>query len=111
LFLVGSQIISLGIAATAFGYSEYFDSKDKTMAWLDRYFTLERGMALGFVLSAICACVLFYLFVSFYWTFLPSVAGDAVRLDIAILSIAGLLLGIQSIFSSFLLSIKYLKVK
>src|SRR3989344_4377179 len=111
LFLLGSQIVTLGIAAGVFGYSEYFDKNNSSVSWIRKRFTLERGMMIGACLAVVSALLLLYLFVSYYWHTLSLLGNEAVRLDIAILAIGGVLLGVQFIFGSFLLSLNYLRVK
>jgi len=110
LFILGFQIISLGLAASVFGFSTARRQKSRLIIWLQKYFSLERGMLTGATISFLSVLVLVYLFVSFYWKTLPDVS-EILRLDIAVISIAFFILGVQFIYTSFLLGIHYLKIR
>lgn len=110
LFLFGSQIIGLGLAAKYFSYSEYFDYESKSMKFLRKYFNLERGILLGGLLSFVGIILLLYLLISYFFRVLPYLT-DLIRFDLAVIGIAFFMLGVQFIYMSFLLSLFYLKVK
>ena len=110
LFLVGSQVVGQGLAAQAFTFSKYFDQASKSMKFLQRHFNLEKGILSGVVLMFLSISVFLYLFISYYFRIFPFLT-ELVRFDIAILAIAGSVTGIQVIFTSFLLSLSYFKVK
>lgn len=108
--LSGYQIIQLGLIAKTFSFSKHFDYSSQTMLWLNRYFNLEKGLALGFTLIFAGIAIFIYLQISFYTNLFPRLS-DPIRFDIAIFTAASFLLGIQFFFSSFVLSLFYLKVK
>lgn len=110
LLMFGFQITSLGVAAQFFNYSEYFDSRNKTLGYLRKYFSLEKGIAFGLVFCSFGALGLLYLLISYYLGVLPYL-NDFVRFDLAVFFIAFFMLGIQFIYTSFLLSLFYLKTK
>ncbi len=109
VFLFGSQIISLGLAFKFFNYSEYFDYGDKAINFLVKHFNLERGIVSGGALSSAGASGLLYLLIS-YLGALPYLS-NLIRFDIAVFAMAIFMLGVQIIYTSFLLSLFYLKVK
>lgn len=110
VFLMGCQVIQLGLIAKAFSFSRRFDYASKTMKLLNKHFRLERGIAFGLILILLSSSALLYLPISFFTSLLPRLS-DLIRLDIAIFAISFFMLGIQFIFSSFVLSLFYLKVK
>lgn len=110
LSLFGFQIICLGLAAQSFGYSEYFDKDKKSIIFLKEYFNLERGIIGGGGFCLLGGLMLLYLLISYYFRFLPYL-NDLIRFDLAVFAIAFFLIGVQIIYTSFLLSLFYLKVK
>lgn len=110
LLLTGYQIMQLGMIAKAFSFSKHFDHGSPIMLFLSRYFSLERGILLGFFLAAVSLMIFIYLPVSLWTGWLPRLS-DLIRLDLAIFAITFFLMGVQMIFSSFVLSLFYLKVK
>lgn len=108
--LTGYQIVQLGVIAKAFTFSKHFDHSSRTMGFIKRYFNLERGIFFGAALMFLSAAVFVYLPVSLYSSFLPRFT-DLIRLDMAIFAGSLFLMGIQMVFSSFVLSLFYLKVK
>lgn len=110
LFVLGAQILEFGLAAQAFGSSRYFDSGNRTLRLLHDHFRLERGVAGGLLLAASGALIFVYLFTSYYWRLFPPLQ-DVLRLDLAAFGIAGVIMGIQFVYTSFLLSLFQLKVK
>lgn len=109
IFIIGNQIISLGLAAEVFSFTKRFESIRRKMIFFYRNFTLERGIVAGLGLMTLGAAVFAYLFISFYGDFFPRFS-EVIRLDLAVFAIAFAVLGIQLIFTSFLLSLFYLKI-
>ncbi len=109
LFLLGAQIIGLGLAAEAFSYSRHFDISKKSITFLSRYFNLERGLLCGILLIIFSILSFSYLLFS-YMGFLPF-SITLLRFDLAVFASMFFILGIQFIYTSFLLSLFYLKVK
>ncbi len=110
VFLTGCQITQLGLMAKAFSFSRRFDKGSPIMKWVSRYFQLERGILAGGISMLVGIFLFLYLGLSFYTSFLPS-PPSLLRFDMAVFAAAFFLLGIQSIFASFVLSLFYLKIK
>ena len=110
LFLTGSYIFQLGLIARTFSYSKHFDHASVVARLLSKYFRLERGILLGGALAALGGLIFVYLGVSFYSPYLIRFS-DLIRFDMAVFAITCFLLGIQFVFTSFVLSLFYLKVK
>ena len=110
LFLLGAQILGLGVAAHAFSFSKYFDYASKSVKFLQRHFRLERGIVAGAISFFSGISIFSYLFISYCWRIFPFLT-DALRLELAAFGIAFVILGVQAIYTSFLISLFYLKVK
>jgi len=80
------------------------------MNFVSNHFRLERGIVMGGIFIILGIITFIYLPVSYFTHFLWRFS-DPVRLDIAISAIALFFIGIQTVFSSFVLSLFYLKVK
>lgn len=109
LFLSGIQIVSLGLAAQAISFSKYFDSKNKIVRFLSKHGKLERGILCGGFLIFLSIISFVYLLIS-YLGYLPSIT-IPLRFDLAVFAIMFFLWGIQLVYTSFLLSLFYIKVK
>jgi glycosyltransferase involved in cell wall biosynthesis len=100
LMIVGVQVVALGLCAHAYG-SYFMGEKDP---WFDRMrarFRLEHGLMLGAVAVAIglvTGCIIFGIWVH-------SGFGSLSEERLAILATTLVVIGLQTIFSSFLLSI------
>jgi glycosyltransferase involved in cell wall biosynthesis len=100
LLIVGAQLVSLGLCAHA--YATYFMGERD--AWFDRArarLRLEHGLTLGGAIGLAGLAILVVLVVDWIGSGFGSLAQER----LAILAATLLVLGIQIIFSSFLLSI------
>ncbi len=103
LAILGYQIINLGLYAKAYSYQEKIIS-DPFIEGFYRKFNLHRGVILGTVIAAGGFAILVYLLVKFF-----ALAGAIYELRLAILGLTFVIIGTQTIFSSFLLSIMEIK--
>ena len=98
--LLGAQIISLGAFAKVFSYAERFDHGGVSLKRMLRHFTLEFGLTLGgsmfFVGFAGCAWIT--------WQWAESGFGPLHQVRWILFWAMWLFLGVQVIFSSFILS-------
>ena len=104
LILVGMQTILLGILARIFSSKHGFLPKSKNSSFVDKVFTLERGITLGLFLIAFSLIGLGILFVQL--TFNGTEGFDSEEsLRISGLLVTILLSGIQLVFYSFFASL------
>jgi len=100
LMIVGVQVVALGLCAHAYG-SYFMGEKD---AWFDRMrarYRLEHGLLLGGLSAAIGLLTGAVVFA----TWINSGFGSLSEERLAILATTMVVIGLQTIFSSFLLSI------
>jgi hypothetical protein len=103
LAVLGQQLISFGVSARAYAFSEHLVESDR---WLDRamrYYSLERGLLLGGLLGAVGLITFVYILIA--W-----LAGDVhfselIHLHQAIAASTLMIMGCQVIAASFFLSL------
>ena len=99
LSILGFQVINLGIYAKAYSIYEKLIPEDSFLKGFYRWFTLEKGIYGGLLLVGIGMTIMFYLLAKYIWGHL------VFELRLAIFSMTLIVLGVQIIFSSFLLSL------
>jgi len=100
LTLLGYQIVNLGIYAKAISYTRNVLIDDKFIINFYKKFTLEKGLYLGLIIFLIG--FLINLFILIVW--IKANFGELHRVREALLGLILIVVGIQTIFSSFLLS-------
>lgn len=106
LAIAGLQLISLGLIARFYSLTSHIDEgRDRLIAWFTERFRMEGGIALGILIfgaGAITDLILLVMWIQGRFESLSSV-----RLSIIALTLS--VIGIQTIFSSFLLSMMAIK--
>lgn len=98
--LTGAQIISIGLFAKVFSFTERFSRNQGSLeGWLKRV-TLEQGLIVGALLTLVGGCGA----IGVLWKWVASGFGPMNDVRVVIFYSLWLLLGIQVIFSSFFLS-------
>ena len=105
LAILGYQIINLGLFAKAISFTRDFVVRDKFIERFYQVFTLEKGIYLGLALLLI-GLVLNGL-VLYNW--LKANFGPLQQMREALVGMTFIILGFQTIFSSFLLSMVRIK--
>ena len=100
LFLLGFNVINLGILAKLIVMYQNPKTKERLAKWLFNYFTLEVGVFTGTALVLIGASVDF--FILWRWIYLRGPMEDTIHL--AFVATSAFALGVNAIFSSFLLN-------
>ncbi|MGD0337119.1 MAG: glycosyltransferase family 2 protein [Candidatus Omnitrophota bacterium] len=103
--ILSYQLLSLGIFAHTFAVEREFIKRDKFTIFFGRYFTLERGIMLGLGLFFLGSFVTFFIFVEWFSRHF----GALYRIRELILAMTLLVIGLQTIFSSFFISLLFLK--
>jgi glycosyltransferase involved in cell wall biosynthesis len=111
LLLFGMQILQFGLISKVFSYSKIFDKKNKFTSWIIKSFSLENGIILGLIFLFAGSFVFIFLFTTYYGFINYSFTNELLRFKIAIGGVSAILLGIQIIFTSFVLSLFFIKTK
>lgn len=101
LALIGFQIITLGVYAKVYSISEHFEQKSYAIDFIVRHFSLERGILVGSL--TFIAGLLVNLYILFIW--LARGFGGRLYLGEAVLAMTLMVIGLQTVFSSFFLSL------
>ena len=101
LVLLGYQVIALGIYAKSYSVRERFEQRDPLLETIWRVFNLERGIQLGGFIFAVGLAINAYIL--YIW--LARGFQGQPRLREAILAMTLMVIGAQTVFSSFFLSI------
>ena len=101
------QVINLGTFAHIFAIRQGFLRADKLTALLQRHFNLERGLLLGGFLILIGIAITAFIVVDWF----SRGFGALYRIRESILAMTLLVIGLQTIFSSFFLSLLFLERK
>lgn len=103
LALIGFQVVTLGLYAKVYAVSEHFEEKSRILNLIFRYFNLERGILLGSVIFV--GGLGLNLYILFLWLTGDFAFGGQPRLREAILAMTLMVIGLQTVFSSFFLSL------
>ena len=100
LCLLGYQILLLGLSAQTLSRHRGFSKSGSLIQFVHRYFTLERGLILGFVTFAVG--FLIDGWIAYSWV--KSGFGALQKIRPALFSLLLMVLGTQTVFSAFFLS-------
>jgi hypothetical protein len=103
LAVLGQQMLTFGLSARAFAFSEHLVNRDR---WLDRfmrYYSLERGLLLGGFLSV--AGLLVFVYILLQWLAGDVRFSEGIHLHEAIAASTLMIMGFQVIAASFFLSL------
>lgn len=107
LSILSYQVLHLGIYAHTFAVEQGFLKKDAFISFFQRHFNLERGLLAGFLLFCVGALINILIFAEWF----AHRFGALYRIREAILAMTLLVIGLQTVFSSFFISLLSLKRK
>jgi glycosyltransferase involved in cell wall biosynthesis len=105
--ILSYQVINLGIYAHSYAISQKFLKYDRFMIFLQRQFSLEKGLILGSIMFFLGFFINLFIFIEWF----SKNFGTLYRIRESILAMTFLVIGLQTIFSSFFLSLLFLKKK
>ncbi len=105
--ILSYQILNLGIYAHTYAIKQRFLKYDAFMLFFQRHFSLEKGLLIGAILFFLGLAINFVIFME--WFFKDF--GALYRIRESILAMTLLVIGLQTIFSSFFISLLFLKRK
>lgn len=101
LTLVGFQVLITGFYAKAYAFTHRFAPDDRMIQWFYRYFSLEAWLLIGFLVFLVGFAIDGWILV----TWAQKGFKDLFAVRPAIVALTFLVIGLQLMFSSFLLSI------
>ena len=107
LSILSYQLLHLGIYAHTFAVEQGFLKKDAFITFFQRHFSLERGLLAGLILFFTGLIINVFIFLE--W--LHNRFGALYRIRESILAMTLLVIGLQTVFSSFFISLLSLKRK
>jgi glycosyltransferase involved in cell wall biosynthesis len=105
LTLLSYQLIHLGIYAHTFAVGQGFLKEDRFTLFLQRHFNLEKWLLAGFLIF--CAGIAINLFIFVEW--ISHNFGPLFRIRESVFAMTLLVIGLQTIFSSFFISLLSLR--
>ena len=105
--IVSYQLLHMGIYAHMFAVGQGFLKEDRFVLFFERYFNLEKWLLVGFIFFAIGVGINFFILIEWF----SNNFGALYRIRESILSTTLLVIGLQTMFSSFFISLLLLKKK
>jgi glycosyltransferase involved in cell wall biosynthesis len=105
--ILSYQILHLGVYAHTFAIRQGFLKYDAMTLFFKRYFNLERGIMLGAGIFLIGFTVILFIFLEWF----SKDFGTLYRIRESILAMTLLAVGLQTVFSSFFISLLFLERK
>lgn len=103
LAVLGMQMLSFGISARAYAFNEHLIQQDALVQGFLRWYSLERGLALGGLLTSLGLVLLFNILLR--WLSGDSNFGALIHLHEAIAASTLTIIGAQIVISSFFISL------
>ena len=103
--ILSYQVMNLGIYAHTFALKQEFLKYDNITLFFQRHFNLEKGLAFGGAIFLIGFVILLSIFVDWF----SHSFGALYRIREAILAMTLLVIGLETIFSSFFISLLFLE--
>jgi len=105
--ILSYQILNLGVYAHSYAIAQGFLKGEPFMSFFQRHFSLEKGIILGGILFLAGLVINISIFIE--W--LSKDFGALYRIRESILAMTFLVIGLQTIFSSFFISLLFLRKK
>jgi len=105
LSILSYHILNLGVYAHTFALPQGFLKYDSLTLFFKRHFNLERGIFLGVFILLPAVIILAVIF----WEWLGSNFGALYRIRESILALTLFIIGLQTIFSSFFISLLFIE--
>ena len=103
--ILSYQILNLGVFAHTFAIKQGFLKYDNLTLFFQRYFNLEKGLILGGAVFLAGFIVMLLIFIEWFSRYF----GALYRIREAILAMTLMVVGLQTMFSSFFISLLFLE--
>lgn len=107
LCILSYQIFHMGVFAHSFAIREGFLKADSLTSFFQRHFTLEKGLILGGIVFLAGSGVTLFIFIEWF----SKNFGALYRIRESIFAMTLIIIGLQTVFSSFFISLLFLKRK
>jgi len=107
LCILSFQILNLGIYAHTYAIKQRFLKYDRLTFFLQRFFRLEKGLLIGAALFLLGLIINMLIFIEWF----SKGFGALYRIRESILAMTLLVIGLQTVFSSFFISLLFLRRK
>jgi hypothetical protein len=101
------QLLSLGIFAHNFAIAQGFIKYDALTLYFQKRFNLEKGLIIGSAMTLVGFIVFMFIIIEWF----SKNFGELSRIRESIFAMTFMIIGLQTIFSSFFLSLLFLKRK
>lgn len=105
--ILSYQILHLGVYAHTFAIRQGFLKYDTVTLFFQRHFNLEKGLLLGGIAFLVGSVIMLLIFIEWF----SSDFGTLLRIRESILAMTLLVIGLQTMFSSFFISLLFLEKK
>jgi hypothetical protein len=105
--ILSYQVLHLGVYAHTFAIRQGFIKYDSFTLFFKRHFNLEKGLMLGGLVFLAGLAIVFFIFYEWF----SKHFGELYRIRESILAMTLLVIGLQTIFSSFFISLLFLEKK
>jgi len=105
--ILSYQILNLGIYAHTFAVRQGFLKFDKLTRFFERHFNLEKGLIAGGAIFLVGFVIVLLIFLEWFSKYF----GALYRIRESILAMTLLVIGLQTVFSSFFISLLFLEKK
>lgn len=105
--ILSYQILNLGIYAHTYAIRQRFIRYDRFTLFFQRHFSLEKGIILGAIFFLLGLVINLSIFIEWFFKHF----GALYRIRESVLAMTLLVIGLQTIFSSFFVSLLFLKKK
>ena len=107
LCILSYQILNLGVYAHSYAIAQGFTKSDSLTGFFQRRFSLEKGILLGALLFLFGLIINILIFIEWF----SHNFGALYRIRESILAMTFLVIGLETVFSSFFISLLFLKKK
>lgn len=105
--ILSYQILNIGVYAHTFAIKNGFLKPDSLTLFFQKHFNLEKGIMIGGGVFLVGAVILFFIFIEWF----SKSFGAMYRIRESVLAMTLLVIGVQTVFSSFFISLLFLERK
>ncbi len=105
--ILSYQMLTLGVYAHTFAIRQGFLKYDKVTLFFQRHFNLEKGLVLGIIVFLVGSTLVLMIFGEWFFSYF----GPLYRIRESVFAMTLMVMGLQTMFSSFFISLLFLEKK